>query len=51
MNNTDLSTFLANLAHAVRNRETITVGGGDFSPAELAAILVEIQRLRGEVGQ
>lgn len=33
-----LATFLANLAHAIRNRETVSIGGGDFSPTELERI-------------
>lgn len=29
------TTFAANLAHAARNQQSIKVGGGKFSPAEL----------------
>jgi hypothetical protein len=38
---TPIQTFmanLANLAYAVRNRETVTIGGGKFEPTELAAV-------------
>lgn len=28
-------TLIANLRHAARNRETVTIGGGEFGPAEL----------------
>ena len=38
-----LDTFLANLRYAVRNKQTITVGGGDFSPGELKQVLQEIE--------
>lgn len=43
-----LGTFLANLAHAVRNRETVSVGGGEFTHTELAAVLADITRMRDE---
>jgi hypothetical protein len=35
-----MKTLLANLRHAARNGETVTVGGGEFTPAELAAFVV-----------
>lgn len=28
-------TLMANLVHAIRTRETVTIGGGRFSPGEL----------------
>ena len=31
------NTLIANLRHAARNRETVTIGGGEFGPAELLA--------------
>ena len=31
--------MIANLKHAIRNNETVTIGGGEFSPAELKAFL------------
>lgn len=34
-----LDTFIANLAHVVRNRETIDLGGGAFRSHELVEIL------------
>lgn len=30
-----MDTFLANLKHAIRNKETVRIGGGDFSANEL----------------
>lgn len=37
-----MKTFLANLNHAARNGETVTIGGGEFSPAELAHVVKTI---------
>jgi hypothetical protein len=34
----DLGAFRANLAHAIANGETVTMGGGEFSPAELREV-------------
>ena len=31
------TTLIANLRHAARNRETVTIGGGEFDPAEMLA--------------
>jgi len=36
--NDALQAFRANLAHAIRNRTALTVGGGEFSGDELVAI-------------
>lgn len=33
-----MDTFIANLAHAIRNRETVSIGGGTFSADELRAV-------------
>ena len=41
-----MNTFIANLKHAVRNRETVNIGGGEFEPAELAAVVSEIEHLQ-----
>ncbi len=41
-----MNTFIANLKHAVRNRETVNIGGGEFQPAELAAVVSEIEHLQ-----
>lgn len=54
-----VEVFRANLRHAVRNRETVTIGGGQFYPAEqealdahLAAVgaLVDFRPLHGSGG-
>ena len=45
MNNEILETFLANLKHAYRNLETVSIGGGEFSPNELKRIEQEIKKL------
>lgn len=34
-----MKTFLANLKHAVRNKETVTIGGGEFTPKELEPVV------------
>lgn len=34
-----IETFIANLAHAVRNNEKVKIGGGIFKPEELAVVL------------
>jgi len=33
-----MRTFTANLNRAIRERETVSLGGGQFNPAELAEI-------------
>ena len=38
-----LETFLANLKKAIRNRETVSTGGGKFSHEELRKVLDEIE--------
>lgn len=41
-----MDTFIANLKHAIRNRETVIIGGGEFTPEELKEILNSIEELR-----
>ena len=36
---TPIQTFMANMARAVRNRETVTIGGGEFNWIELSYVL------------
>ena len=31
--------MIPNLKHAVRNRETVTIGGGDFTPDEIKTFI------------
>jgi hypothetical protein len=38
-----LDTFLANLKKAIRDNETVTIGGGVFTPDELREILKAIE--------
>jgi len=40
-----LKLFIANLKRAVRNKETLTVGGGTFDHEELREILDELKQL------
>lgn len=36
---TNLATLKANIEKAIRDRETVTIGGGDFSGDELQSLL------------
>jgi hypothetical protein len=38
-----MKTFMANLKRAVTDQETVSMGGGDFSPAELQRIWAVIE--------
>jgi hypothetical protein len=38
-------TLIANLRHAARNHETVTIGGGEFGPAELLAAAQALEAL------
>lgn len=38
-----MDTFIANLKHAIRNQEIISIGGGKFSRSELKAIVAELE--------
>jgi hypothetical protein len=40
-----MNTLIANLRHAAHNHETLHIGGGVFTPAEVKACLVDINRL------
>ena len=54
MNIEMLKTFAANVKHAVRNHETIKVGGGKFSPVELKAIaaaLDSVERMNNALSE
>lgn len=42
-----LNTFLSNLRYAVRNNQSATIGGGDFSTQELNQILQAIETAEG----
>ena len=43
-----LDTFMANLRRAVWNKESATIGGGEFNHQELAEVLEAILQLRLE---
>ncbi len=34
----EIRTFIANMQHAARTGQTVTIGGGEFSPDELQRI-------------
>jgi hypothetical protein len=34
-----MKTLIANVMHAIRNNETVTIGGGEFSSTELYRIV------------
>lgn len=38
-----MQTFIANLKHAIRNRETVCLGGGVFHPEELKVVLAALE--------
>lgn len=38
-----MDTFIANLKHAVRNKETVSIGGGEFSHTELKAVAAKLE--------
>ena len=41
----NLKTFLANLKKAARDNTPVYIGGGEFTPEELNAVIVDIERL------
>jgi len=41
-----LETFLANLRTAVLNRESVSIGGGTFTPEELLLVLKAVTFLK-----
>lgn len=43
-----MEAFLANLKHAIRNRETVTIGGGAFSPDELKEVVAALESLQAK---
>lgn len=38
-----MQTFISNLMHAINNRESVTIGGGVFTPDELKTVVSEIR--------
>jgi len=38
-----MDTILANLKHAIRNKETVTIGGGDFSAKDLKEVVTALE--------
>lgn len=38
-----LETFIANLKGAIRNRETVTIDGGEFNTEELQEVLTALR--------
>ena len=43
-----MKAFIANLKHAVRNRETVMIGGGEFSPEELKEVAAALETLQAK---
>lgn len=37
--------MISNIKHAIRNRETVAIGGGEFSPAELQQFVERCEAL------
>lgn len=44
----NLKTFLANLKKAARDNTPVYIGGGEFTPDELKAVIAEIEQLISE---
>lgn len=40
-----IKTFIANLRHAHRSRETVHAGGGSFQPHEIRKVMEDVQLL------
>jgi hypothetical protein len=38
--------LMANIKHAIRNNETVTIGGCEYTPDELRDAIDEIERLK-----
>lgn len=38
-----METFVANLKRAIRDHETVSIGGGQFSPAELKTVVAVLE--------
>ena len=45
-----LTTLLANIRHAARNRETVVIGGGEFTPKELSEAQAAVVQLLKQTG-
>lgn len=46
-----MKTFLANMQHAARNNETVTMGGGTFTPEEVGKVLATVTKMVAFVGR
>lgn len=44
-----MDAFIANLKHAIRNREAVTIGGGVFTPQELQDVVKKLEELQNPV--
>lgn len=42
-----MKTLIANIRHAARNRETLTIGGGQFNAEELLLFTEALESLKG----
>lgn len=40
-----MKTLLANINHAIRNNDTVSIGGGTFEAHELAELLTHVKTL------
>ena len=50
MNDT-VKTFIANAKRAIWNQETVTIGGGEFTPSELKEIVKALESLQNTKGK
>lgn len=46
-----MKTLLSNISHAIRNNETVSIGGGIFDSSELLALVTYIKTLEDKVNQ
>jgi hypothetical protein len=44
-----MKTLIANINHAIRNNETVTIGGGTFEADELSELLTHLKTLEDKV--
>lgn len=43
----NIKTFIANVKQAIRNRETVTIAGGEFDREELAQVVAVLEAMPG----
>jgi hypothetical protein len=46
-----METLIANLKYAARNGETVTIGGGSFSPEEIKAAVEQYEAMKERLNE